>query len=64
MFSPEDDSDSGQSKKIVWKKAGLINGKSYVKTEIQTGLQGDMYTEVLGGLKENDEILVRVKEKK
>ncbi len=64
IISPEENMDSDNTKKIVWKKTGIIEGKSYKSVEIKTGLQGDMYTEITGGLNENDEILVRVKEKK
>lgn len=64
IVSPGDDVDANDSKKIVWKKTGIIKGKSYTAIEVKTGLQGDMYTEVTEGLKENDEILVRIKEKK
>jgi len=64
IISPEDDVDANESKKIVWKKSGLMNGKSYKKIEVKTGLQGDMHSEVLDGLKENEEVLVRIKEKK
>ncbi|PKL19497.1 MAG: hypothetical protein CVV49_00210 [Spirochaetae bacterium HGW-Spirochaetae-5] len=64
IVSPEADMDSDNTKKIIWKKTGIIEGKSYKAVEVKTGLQGDMYTEITGGLDENDEILVRVKEKK
>jgi len=62
--SPEDDMDANELKKSVWKKTGIMEGASCTKVEVKTGLQGDMYTEITEGLKENDEILVRVKEKK
>jgi len=64
IVSPEDDVNANETKKIVWKKTGIIDGKPYKKIEVKTGLQGDMYTEVLEGLKENDDVLVRIKEKK
>lgn len=63
IVSP-DDTNVNASKKIVWEKSGIINDKSYKSTEVKTGIQGDMYTEITGGLKEGDEVLVRVKEKK
>jgi HlyD family secretion protein len=64
IVSPDEDADANETKKIVWKKTGLMDGKSYKSVEVKIGLQGDMHTEVTDGLKENDEILVRVKEKK
>ncbi len=64
IVSPGDDVDADESKKIVWKKTGIVKGKSYENVEVKIGLQGDMYTEITEGLKENDEILVRVKQKK
>lgn len=62
--SPDEESEVKETKKIIWKKTGLLKGKSCNAVEIKTGLQGDMYTEITDGLKENDEILIRVKEKK
>jgi len=62
--SPDDTADQKETKKIVWKKTGILKGKSYKSIEVKTGLQGDMYTEITEGLKENDEILIRIKEKK
>ena len=64
LVSPEDDISSERSKKIVWKKVGSIQSKSYSAVEVKTGLQGDMHTEITEGLNENDEILVRIKESK
>lgn len=60
IVSPEDDIDVNESKKIVWKKSST----SYKAVEVKTGLQGDMHTEITEGLKENDEVLVRIKAKK
>jgi HlyD family secretion protein len=60
IVSPEDDMDVNESKKIIWKKSGA----SYKAVEVKTGLQGDMHTEIIEGLKENDEVLVRIKAKK
>jgi len=62
MVSPEEDISSDRSKKVVWKKSGSIQGKTYSVVEVKTGIQGDMYTEIIDGIKENDEILVRIKE--
>ena len=62
--SPDDVADVKETKKIIWKKTGMLKGKPCMRVEVKTGLQGDMYTEIADGLKENDEILVRVKEKK
>ncbi|MCL1833846.1 MAG: efflux RND transporter periplasmic adaptor subunit, partial [Leptospirales bacterium] len=64
IVSPEDDISSDRSKKVVWKKGGSIQGKSYSAVEVNIGLQGDMHTEVTDGVNENDEILVRIKESK
>jgi HlyD family secretion protein len=64
IISPEENVNSDNTKKIVWKKTGIIEGKTYKPLEVKAGLQGDMYTEITGGLNENDEILVRIKEKK
>jgi multidrug efflux pump subunit AcrA (membrane-fusion protein) len=41
-----------------------MNESSCKSLEVKTGLQGDMYTEITGGLKEGDEVLVRIKGKK
>ena len=61
-ISPDDDTDTkpNDAKKTVWKKTGM----SFSLIEVKTGLQGDMYTEITDGLKEKDEVLVRIKEKK
>lgn len=64
IVTPEEDIDTNDSKKIVWKKTGIMNDKSYKGVIVKTGLQGDMFTEITDGLKENDEVLVRIKEKK
>lgn len=64
IISPDDSVEVNDAKKIVWKKTGLIEGKSYKSIDVKIGLQGDMHTEITDGLKENDEILVRIKEKK
>jgi HlyD family secretion protein len=64
IITPEEDMDSDNTKKIVWKKTGIVAGKSYKAVDVKTGLQGDMYTEITGGLDESDEVLVRVREKK
>lgn len=64
LISPDEDVENDNTKKIVWKKTGIMDGKSYEPVEVKTGLQGDMYTEISGGLTENDQIIVRIKEKK
>jgi len=63
IVSPEDKNQK-RSKTIIWKKTGIINNNSYKSVEVKTGLHGDMYTEITGGLSEGDEILVRIKGKK
>ncbi len=52
------------TKKTVWKKSGSLKDKGYKRVEIKVGLQGDMHTEVVEGLKENEEVYVRQKGKK
>jgi HlyD family secretion protein len=64
IVSPDDDANVNSSKKTVWKKTGIINDKSYKSVDVKIGIQGDMYTEIISGLKEGEEVLVRVKEKK
>lgn len=63
IVSP-DDTNTNNSKKIVWEKSGILNDKSNKPIEVKTGLQGDMYTEIISGLKEGEEVLVRIKDKK
>ena len=63
IVSP-DDSTVSSSKKMVWKRTGVLTDSSYKPIEVKTGLQGDMYTEITGGLKEGDDVLVRIKGKK
>lgn len=64
IVSPEDDTAVDDSKKIIWIKSGVLGDKDYKSVEVKTGLQGDMFTEVTDGINENDEILVRIKDKK
>jgi HlyD family secretion protein len=63
-ISPDEETNVSDKKKVVWKKTGMINDKSYKAIDVKTGIQGDMYTEITSGLKEGDEVLVRIKEKK
>lgn len=65
IISPENDSDESENgKKYVWKKAGIGAGKSYRKTEVKLGLAGDMFTEIIDGLKDGDEVMTKIQESK
>lgn len=65
LISPEDTSEENENgKKYVWKKTGIGTGKSYKKTEVKLGLAGDMYTEIIDGLKTGDEVMTKIQEAK
>lgn len=64
LISPEDDNQKDNGKKYVWKKTGIGTGKNYKKIEVKLGLSGDMYTEIIDGLKEGDEVMTRIQESK
>ncbi|HOQ12785.1 MAG TPA: efflux RND transporter periplasmic adaptor subunit [Spirochaetota bacterium] len=64
IISPEDPGNIPEGKKILWVKAGITAGKLYKRREVKVGLVGDMYTEIIDGLKENEEVLVKIHEKK
>ncbi len=64
IISPEDDDGKNDGKKYVWEKTGLTSGKSYRRQEVKPGLVGDMYTEIINGLKENDEVMIKIQEEK
>jgi len=64
IISPEANDKNNTGKKYVWIKSGFTSGKSYKKTEIIQGLSGDMYTEITKGLKDGDEVMVKIQEKK
>jgi HlyD family secretion protein len=64
LISPENDSDSENGKKYIWKKTGIGTGKSYKKTEVKTGLAGDMHTEIVDGIKPGDEVMIKIQESK
>lgn len=62
IVSPEYAKNS-KGKKILWLKKGIISGKKPVKPiEVETGLIGDIYTEVKKGLKPGDEVLTKIVE--
>ena len=61
MISPPGEK-ARADKKIVWIKSSAVS--SYREQEIKTGLAGDMYTEVLGNLREGEKVLIGVKEEK
>jgi len=49
--------------KFVWiKKKGVLSGNELKAVSVETGLVGDMYSELKKGLKQGDEILVRISE--
>ncbi len=57
-----DDPETGDTKKIIWEKSGLLDGKPYKKVKVKTGLVGDMYTEIVEGIDEKKEVLIQIKE--
>lgn len=54
-----------QQGKFVWKKTpNIIGGIPMKKIPVKSGLVGDMYTEILSGLKPGDKVLIRIVEEK
>jgi HlyD family secretion protein len=52
-------------KSFIWKKDFSLSGKIPArKVEVETGLVGDMYAEILSDLEEGEEILVKIRIKK
>ncbi len=64
IISPEDVNENENSKKYLWIKSGIGSGKNYKKVEVKLGLVGDMYTEIVGGLKDGDEVMTKIQESK
>ena len=62
MVTPDDEKAPEAGKRAVWVKSGLV-GKPYKGVEVQTGLSGDLYTEIISGVKEGEEVLIRIREK-
>ncbi len=63
MVNPEKSEAKGQDK-FLWKRDGVLGSKSYKKIKVKTGLTGDMHTEIIEGVKVNDEIMTKIKEEK
>lgn len=51
-------------KKYIWRKSKSLVSKNMEFVEVKTGLVGDMYTEILGSINPDDEILVKIDETK
>ena len=64
LISPVNKNHPNDGKKFLWKKAGISSGKPYKKTEVKVGLVGDMYTEIIDGIKAGDEIMIKIQESK
>ncbi len=48
-------------KKFLWKKVDrLVDGIPMIRVEVETGIRGDIFTEVTKNLKAGDEVLVKV----
>ena len=62
MVTPEDGEIPDSSNSMVWVKSGIV-GKPYKGIKVETGLSGDLYTEIISGLTDKDEVLIRVKDK-
>lgn len=63
MVTPENEEISGSSNQLVWIKSGIV-GKAYKGVKVETGLSGDLYTEIISGLTDKEEVLIRIKDKK
>lgn len=62
MVTPEDGVISGSPNQMVWIKSGIV-GNPYKGVKVETGLSGDLYTEIISGLTVKDEVLIRIKDK-
>ena len=62
MVTPDDEKVPETGKRVIWVKSGLV-GKPYKAVEVQTGLSGDLYTEIPSGVNVGDEVLIRIREK-
>lgn len=58
------DMEYESGKKFVWVKTNkLVNGLPMTRIEVETGIRGDLFTEVTKNLKAGDEVLVKVTKK-
>ncbi len=64
LVNPEEDSDVDSNSRYLWKRDGIMGGQSYKKIKVKAGLVGDMFTEIIEGVNEGDEIMTKIKEKK
>lgn len=62
MVNPDNLSGDTGGNKFLWKRDGLIGTGSYKKIPVKTGLVGDMSCEIIEGVKEGDEIMIKIKE--
>ena len=62
MVTPDDEKIPESGSRVVWVKSGPV-GKPYKAAEVKTGLAGDLYTEIVSGVKEGEEVLIRIREK-
>ncbi|PKL35151.1 MAG: hypothetical protein CVV44_23295 [Spirochaetae bacterium HGW-Spirochaetae-1] len=61
LVSPNVEDFSTQGGKFVWiKNKNLVKDKPLIKVKVETGLSGDMYTEIIKNLKDGEEVLVKV----
>lgn len=63
MVNPDGAESKGQEK-CLWKRDGVLGSQSYKRITVKTGLTGDMFTEITEGVRETDEIMVKIKESK
>ncbi|MBN1534940.1 MAG: efflux RND transporter periplasmic adaptor subunit [Spirochaetes bacterium] len=58
------DMEYESGKKFLWVKTNrLVNGLPMTRIEVETGIRGDLFTEVTKNLKAGDEVLVKVTKK-
>ncbi len=63
MINP-DGSEADGAAKFLWKKNGGLVGQEYIKTDVKIGLIGDMYTEIIEGVREDEEVMTKIMESK
>jgi len=61
MVNPGDETDYSSEGRYLYKKEGIIGDKTYKRIAVKTGLTGDMRTEITEGVREGDEIMVKIK---
>ncbi len=59
LISPEE-VDADDRNKYIWLKSSKIRNKPYKKIKVDTGLTGDMFTEIRTNLKPGKEVLVKI----